>query len=98
MDELLVNLGLVILCFNLEAKQIEARGFQNDYLYDTMMFAYNLGTFVSLSSLQVFTLKHPSLPTVMQLVNCGVCTVLIATNEIQWASVLFLWSVWVALH
>jgi len=43
--------------------------FLEQYQYTILIFAYYMGSFVSLSSIQSLTLMHPWLPTFFQFIN-----------------------------
>jgi hypothetical protein len=66
---------------------------QQEYL--VLMFAYNLGNVVGLSSLQTMTLRFPSLPTFFQLFNCIVFAVNLFVPIITNFNVTFIWCIWI---
>ena len=60
-----------------------------------MIFAYNLGNVVGLSSLQTYTLRFPSAPTLLQLLNLVLFCLNMFMPVIKNFNVVFLWCIWI---
>jgi hypothetical protein len=66
-ESVIVNLCLLIYAYRREETLLDNKltrlPFLEQYQYTMLLFAYYMGSFISLSSIQSMTLNHPWLPT-----------------------------------
>ena len=63
-----------------------------------MSFGYNLGSLISLSTLQAVTLEYPYVPSLFQFVNVVLWICNLYYGVVQDFNLIFLWSMWVGCH
>ena len=66
--------------------------------YTILTFAYYLGSFVSLSSIQSFTLMRPYLPMAFQFINFGLWSLNLYFEVVTNFNIIFVWTMWVGVH
>lgn len=102
-ESVIVNLQLVLYCYRQEDKLLSDNPhtrlpFLQQNQYTIMIFAYYLGSFVSLSSIQSLTLMRPWLPTFFQFLNFLLWGANLQYEFVTSFNLVFIWTMWVGIH
>lgn len=63
--------------------------------YVLLLFGYNMGSLISLSTLQQVTLEKPYIPTFIQMLNVLLWMVNLWAGVVENFNIIFLWTMWV---
>lgn len=101
LESVIVNLFLMIYAYDREESlqmTNQRLPFLDQYQYTLLLFAYYMGSFVSLSSVQSLTLEYPWLPTFFQTINLALWCVNIQYRLVESYNLVWVWTVWVGVH